>query len=405
MDIDKVLAFVTILAWAIYILFAAVLFFRMARTQGLKKAAIRVVSVQFLLPLLIPLSINLVSASLVFVYPQEVGVVISAVSPKGIRERPLESGLHWIVPFLEKVVRYPIYWQTYTMSTKPLEGDILGDDAIVARTADGQEVALDCSVIFKIDPGQANRVHIDWQNRYIQDLVRPAVRGIVRSLVSAYTVDEVNSDKRKDLEASLDNRLRSVLEDKGFILDQFLLRNIDFSDVYRASVEEKQVALQQATQKEHEADQIRRLSAGQADQVRIMASGEADAILVKAKAEAQARVIKAQADAEALRLVGAALTARPDLLTYEYIQKLSPSIRTMLLPSNTPFILPLPTSVFDQSQMESLPSMQTPLITDNLTSTLNFTFTATTPAFPSPTPMATAVAPAPTPAATPTPAP
>jgi hypothetical protein len=120
------------------------------------------------------------------------------------------------------------------------------------------------------------------------------------------------------------------------------------------------------TQKEHQAEQIRKLAAGEADRVKILAEGEAKAIVIRAEAEAEARVVKAKADAEALKLVGEALTLRPDLLTYEYISKLSPSIRTMLVPNNTPYILPLPTMPAE----EIGPTLAS---TQSLTSTLPFT--------------------------------
>ena len=64
--------------------------------------------------------------------------------------------------------------------------------------------------------------------------------------------------------------------------------------------------------------------------------------MVEAKAAAEARVLKATAEAKALRLVGEALNHREDLLTFRYIDKLSPNIRAMLLPSGTPLLLPLP---------------------------------------------------------------
>jgi hypothetical protein len=43
-------------------------------------------------------------------------VVISVISRDGYCEQPMRSGLHWIFPTAEMVVRYPIYWQNYTMS-------------------------------------------------------------------------------------------------------------------------------------------------------------------------------------------------------------------------------------------------------------------------------------------------
>ncbi len=265
------------------------------------------------------LIITYVNASAAYIEPQEVGVVLSTIAPDGYYDRPLRSGLRWVVPMLEQIKRYPISWQTYTMAASPNEGQKVGDDSIKARTSDGQEVALDCSLIFQLDPDQVMRIHIDWQGRYIEDFVRPVTRGIVRSIVSQYTADEVNSGKRTDLERDINRQLRETFQDKGFNVDRFILRNVAFSSEYANSIEMKQVALQEIIQTDHQADQARR-----------RAQGEADAVLIKAKA-----------DAEAIRLTADALKQNKDVLTYEYINKLSPNVRVMLVPNNAPYILPL----------------------------------------------------------------
>ncbi len=98
------------------------------------------------------LVLTTLSAGLVFIQPEERGVVISAVAPEGYREQALQPGLNWILPFLENVIGYPISRQTYTMSIAPSEGAVSGDDSIAARTSDGQEVSIDASVIFSVDP-------------------------------------------------------------------------------------------------------------------------------------------------------------------------------------------------------------------------------------------------------------
>jgi regulator of protease activity HflC (stomatin/prohibitin superfamily) len=348
LSINKILDLISLVAWVLFALLVVIFLVQTTRRRGLRYALLGLFSFQLLIPLLIVVALNLFAASLVFVNPQEVAVVLSIVESRGIRDQPLRSGLHWIIPLAEKAVRYPIYWQTYTMSNKPLEGPVLGDDSIAARTSDGQEVKLDCSIIFRIDPEQVIRVHIDWQDRYVNDLVRPAARGIVRTLVSKYSVDEVNSEKRADLEKSLNEKMRAALEDKGFILDQFLLRNIAFSPQYATAVEEKQVALQQAIQKGHEADQIRQLAAGQADQIKIMAEAQAEATLVKAQAEARA-----------LNMIGEALARRPDLITYQYVNKLAPGIKVMLVPNNVPYILPLPTLGPEEMTTQPLTTTET----------------------------------------------
>ena len=109
-------------------------------------------------------------------------MVISAVAPKGYREVALTPGLHWVIPFAENVVQYPISRQTYTMSIATSEGAVQGDDSITARTADGQEIYVDASVIFAIDPDKVVQVHILWKNRYEDELVRAQARGVIRDV-------------------------------------------------------------------------------------------------------------------------------------------------------------------------------------------------------------------------------
>jgi regulator of protease activity HflC (stomatin/prohibitin superfamily) len=285
------------------------------------------------------LILTLVSAGLVFIQPEERGVVISAIDPKGYRAEPLDPGLHWIVPFLENVKHYPISRQTYTMSGVEAEGAVQGDDSIKARTSDGQEVLIDASVIFAIDPDEVVNVNIEWQDRYVNDVVRPLARGAIRDTVSQYGVQEVYSTKRSDMTQKITEQLSQTLKDNGLSLLDFVLRNITFSPEYAASVEQKQIAEQQAQQAKFTVEQRKQ----EAEQARQVAQGQADAAVINAKGQADARIIQSEAEAKALELIAAALATNPDLLQYTYVTRLAPGVQVMLVPSNSPYLFPLPT--------------------------------------------------------------
>jgi regulator of protease activity HflC (stomatin/prohibitin superfamily) len=287
-----------------------------------------------------------ISAGLVFINPQERGVVISALSPSGYRQQALNPGIHWIVPFAESVVVYPISRQTYTMSIASYEGDIQGDDSIAARTADGQEIFVDASVIYAVNPENVVQVHIEWQDRYGDELVRPQSRGIIRDAVSQFGVEEVYSSKRLDLIQMVTEAMTQKLADNGLILVDFVLRNITFSPEYAASVEQKQIAEQQAQQAKFIVEQRKQ----EAEQARQVAQGTADAAVIRAKGDAEARIIAAEAEAKALDLLAQALKDKPELLTYQYINKLSPNVSVMFLPSDSPFLFPLPDAVTGVNQ-------------------------------------------------------
>jgi regulator of protease activity HflC (stomatin/prohibitin superfamily) len=140
-----------------------------------------------------------------------------------------------------------------------------------------------------------------------------------------------------------------VMEEGGFILIDFVLRNISFSPEYAVSVEQKQIAEQEALraefviqQRENEAAQARAVAQGDADAAAIRAEGQGRATVIEAQAEADARLIQAEAEATALALLGQAISDNPDVLILEYIDKLAENINVMLLPADNPFLFPIP---------------------------------------------------------------
>ncbi|MCS7283964.1 MAG: SPFH domain-containing protein [Anaerolineae bacterium] len=324
--------FATVFWLALFVLLALLIVRAFARRSTKLLASLTIVA------LIGALVFTVVGAGLVFIEPYEMGVVITVLGRGGLRPEPLPPGLHWIVPFVERVERYPIARQTFTMAKTPTEGEWEGELTVEARTLDGQRIFVDSSVIYEINPRRVIELHIKWQHRYERDLIHPEARGIIRDVVSQYRVDEVVSTKRFEVTAEISRRLEEVLADNGLTLVDFVLRDITFTPEYAQSIEQKQIAEQQALQAKFVVEQKKQ----EAEQARQIAQGQADAAVIQAKGEAEARLIRARAEAEALKLIAEALAANPNLLTYEYISKLAPGVRVMLVPANTPFILPLP---------------------------------------------------------------
>ena len=284
------------------------------------------------------LVLSTVSQGLVFIQPESRAVVISALRQTGIRSQALQPGLRFITPFFEDVVYYPIAKQTYTMSGGAAEGQISGDDSIVARTSDGQEVRIDASVIFSIDPNKVVAMHIEWQNRYIDGLIRPQLRGIARDSAARYGVEDIYSLQRDELATEIEDELRFHLEKNGLILDDFVLRNITFTPEYAAVIEQKQIAEQEVQRLEFVVQQ--RIQ--EAEQLRQKSQGEADAAVIASQGKAKAILVEAEAQAEALTKLGEALKTSPDLLQYTYVNELAEDVKVMLLPANSPYLFNLP---------------------------------------------------------------
>jgi regulator of protease activity HflC (stomatin/prohibitin superfamily) len=334
MNISTLLQGLATFAWIGFIGVLVMIFLRTSRNQSAKGLSSLVIAL-----LVAALLLTTVGSGLVFLQADQYAVVRSAFQPNGYRKDPLGPGLHWVIPFLEGVpseYTYSIAVQTYTMSSTSDEGSVQGDDSIQARTKDGQQVFIDASVIYAIDPTHLIDLNKKLQHRYEEQIVRPVARSAIRDAVSQYGVEEIVSTKRAELETAISTEIQQGLGAQNIIMSDFLLRNIRFSDEYAAAVEQKQVAEQQAQQAKFVVESKRQ----EAEQARQTAQGQADAAVIAAKGAAQARLLQAKAEAEANQLLSQSLT--PSLLQYQYILKLAPGVQTIFVPSGNQFILPLP---------------------------------------------------------------
>ncbi len=117
MNVATAFSALATIVWLIFVGLIVLAVVRSARGQK-----IGAISTSILVVGITGLVLTTLSAGLVFIQPEERGVVISAVAPEGYREQALQPGLNWIIPFLENVVRYHISRQTYTMSIAASEG-------------------------------------------------------------------------------------------------------------------------------------------------------------------------------------------------------------------------------------------------------------------------------------------
>jgi regulator of protease activity HflC (stomatin/prohibitin superfamily) len=277
-----------------------------------------------------------IGSGVVEIQPNEVGVVFNVLSGK-LSDTALGPGLHIIVPGVQEVTIYSTSQQEYTMSGEVSEGAVRGDDAVVALTQDGQQVKIDITIIYRIDPANVNTVHRKWQNRYQDSLVRPALRNQVRAALTQFRVEQIYGAQHADLEQKIEEGARQIIEPEGFQVTNALIRNITFSPEYVASIEQKQVAQQQAEEARFRVQQRQQ----EAEQTRELARGDADAV-----------EIRAQGEAEALRLINEQIQQNPALIQWRYIEQLSDNVRIVVIPSNSPFLFDLQSLIQQTSDAE-----------------------------------------------------
>jgi regulator of protease activity HflC (stomatin/prohibitin superfamily) len=219
------------------------------------------------------------SSMIVQVEPGEVGV--KKLFGK-VDNDVLESGLNFVNPMVE-VVPINVKTQNYTMSGVHDEGAKQADDAIRVLSADGLEVVVDLTVLFKVIPNQAPKILKEIGTDYINTIVRPVTRTKIRDNAVYYDAVSLYSSKRDEFQSKIFKSIEKDFMNRGLLLEQLLIRNITLPQSVKESIESKINAEQDAQkmefvlQKEKQEAERKRVEAqGIADYQKIISSGLGD---------------------------------------------------------------------------------------------------------------------------------
>ncbi len=199
-----------------------------------------------------------------------------------IEDDILMSGLNFVNPLVE-VKTIDTKTQNYTMSGIHDEGQKAGDDAIRVLTADGLEVTIDLTVLYRVVPSEAPRLLRETGLDYNDKIVRPLTRTKIRDNAVYYDAVALYSSKRDTFQIRIFNSIEKDFKSRGLILEQLLVRNITLPTSVKASIESKINAEQDAQkmqfvlQKEKQEAERKRVEAqGIADYQRIISTGLSD---------------------------------------------------------------------------------------------------------------------------------
>ncbi|MEP7266702.1 MAG: prohibitin family protein [Saprospiraceae bacterium] len=199
-----------------------------------------------------------------------------------VQEKILESGLNIINP-LVKVTDFDIKTQNYTMSGVRDEGAQTGDDAIRTLSADGLEVIMDVTVLYKVIAIKAPEIYRELGTGYRDIIVRPLVRTKLRDNAVYYDAVSLYSTRRDEFQNKIFESIKNEFSARGLELESLLVRNIILPESVKTTIESKINAEQDAQkmtfvlQKEKQEAERKRVEAqGIADYQRIISTGLSD---------------------------------------------------------------------------------------------------------------------------------
>jgi regulator of protease activity HflC (stomatin/prohibitin superfamily) len=246
------------------------------------------------------LFVVIVIARAVRIVPQAQAGIVERL---GRYSRTLEPGLHFLLPFVDKL-RKPLVdmrEQVVTFQPQPV------------ITQDNVTISIDTVFYFTITDPFRSTYEVANLLLAVEQLTITTLRNVIGSLSLEEALtsrDKINSD------------LRIVLDDAtgpwGIRVNRIELKSIDPPGT-----------IQEAMEKQMRAERDKRAAILQAEGAKqsqiLRAEGEREAAVLSAEGEKEAKILRAQGEAEATRQTFQAIhdgRPTPELLTYQYLKAL-----------------------------------------------------------------------------------
>lgn len=230
-----------------------------------------------------------------------------------------EPGLHFKVPFLDKVVKLSVQSRKVTF------------EKMSAYSRDQQPADLVISVNYRIVASQVESLYADYgsEQAMADRLISPRVNQESKTVFGQFNAVTAIQDRER-LNASI---LKSISEkiSGGVLIESVQVENIDFSNAYEQSIEQRMLAEVevQKVKQNWEREKI------EADIVRTKAQAQADAQVSSAKAEAESILLRGKSEALAIDLKGKALRDNPSLINLVQAEKWNGVLPVTMLPNST----------------------------------------------------------------------
>jgi regulator of protease activity HflC (stomatin/prohibitin superfamily) len=208
--------------------------------------------------------------------------------------RAYTAGSVLLLPGIHQVRRYPMRDQVY----QPTQSARATGPAPF-QSSEGLSVGVDLTVRWAIDRNRIAQASKEYPDDLNADLVRPAVQGVIYPVIARYTVREIFSTRRAELQQEIARELGQKFASLGLLLRGVDIGQVDLPADYRAQME-KLLAEELETEKIRYTLQLKEAQVKESQ-----LAAEADKIRRQKAAEAasEEQVIAARAQEETMKHV------------------------------------------------------------------------------------------------------
>ncbi|HNO12866.1 MAG TPA: SPFH domain-containing protein [Accumulibacter sp.] len=207
----------------------------------------------------------------------------------------VRAGAVLIIPHLHELRRFSLRDQVYHPT-----GGISASGPAAFQSVEGLSLGVDISIRYSLDPQQISVMARTLPQDINGEIVEPVVQGVLYKTLARYTVREIFSSKRQEIQQAIEAELKPRLATDGITLESVTIGKVDLPSDYKAGMENL-LAEELATEKmrytlelkdkqvkqselEAQAEKVRREKAAEA-------AGEEQIIAARAQAEAMKHVL------------------------------------------------------------------------------------------------------------------
>lgn len=252
------------------------------------------------------------------VIPQEkacvwvrLGKIVGAANP----------GLQIVPPFITGTDCYSQQVTLYQTGEEENKAADYWDYPVEVKTKDGQTAFVSFNLTYHVEPANAVSIRTSVANNadnLKERVIAAYARSIPRNVAANYTATELYTTRRVDYENEVEATMRTSLLQEYVSLNDFMLRDVNFSPEYELAIEQQQINQELIETEAFKVEQERQ----KALQAVERAKGEAAAAIETAKGQAESARIMADAEAYSINMKGAAINANPSILELLFIEAL-----------------------------------------------------------------------------------
>lgn len=255
---------------------------------------------------------------------QEQAVLVTLGKPQSVTD----SGLHFKIPFIQKVIKVDTTIHGFTMGyNTDADGYVLDTDESLMITSDYNFVNVDFFVEYKVtDPVKAV-----YNSQNPELILKNIAQGCIRSVVASYDVDSVLTTGKSEIQSNIKQLIVGKLEDQDIGI---MLVNITIQDSEPPTVEVMEAFKAVETAKQGKETALNNANKYRNEQVP-EAQAQADGIIKNAEAQKEQRINEATAQVSRFNAMYEEYEKNPTVtklrMFYEAMEDVLPDLKVIIV--------------------------------------------------------------------------